>query len=61
MSSKELTRIAEKLCAMKRFTLAMGCQTGKSQGALIKNLTPEETAELAEITLEMMNRDQLAK
>lgn len=61
MSSKELRHIAEKLVAMRRFSLATGCQTGKSQGALIKDLTPEETAKLAEITLEMMNREQLTK
>jgi hypothetical protein len=61
MSKTELIRIAEKLVAMKRFSLATGCQTGKSQGALIKNLTPEETAQLAEITLEMMNNEQLTK
>ncbi len=61
MSSKELRHIAEKLVAMRRFSLATGCQTGKSQGALIKNLTPEETAIVAELALEMMNNEQSAK
>ena len=61
MSSKELRHIAEKLVAMRRFSLATGCQTGKSQGALIKNLTPDETAEVADITLEMMKNEQLTK
>jgi hypothetical protein len=61
MSNKELRQIAEKLVAMKRFSLVIGCQTGKSQGALIQNLTPEETAELAQITLEMLKHEQLTK
>jgi hypothetical protein len=57
MSNKELQRIAEKIYAMKKFSVAMGVQTGKSQGALIKNLTPEETATVAQLALEMMNDD----
>jgi hypothetical protein len=55
MSREDLSRIAEKLYTMKKFSALMGCQTGKSQGALIKDLSPEETATVAQLVLEMMN------
>jgi hypothetical protein len=53
----ELKRIAEQLIAMKKFTTLLGVQTGKSQGALLKGLTADETAQVAKIALEMMTDD----
>jgi len=58
MTNDELRRLAEKLVAMKRFSDQMGVVTGKSQGALIKHLSPDETASLAQITMEMMKNDE---
>jgi len=57
MTNDELRRLAEKLVAMKKFSDQMGVVTGKSQGALIKHLSPDETATLAQITVEMMKND----
>lgn len=59
MSTNDLKQIAEKLVAMKKFSEQMGVVTGKSQGALIKHLTPEETATLAQLVLEMMKHENL--
>jgi hypothetical protein len=61
MSANELSKIAEKLYSMKKFSELMGCQTGKSQGALIKNLTPEQTATVAQLVLEMMRNEHTTK
>jgi hypothetical protein len=46
---------------MKKFSELMGCQTGKSQGALIKNLTPDQTATVAQLVLEMMKNEERTK
>ena len=61
MSKNDLKVIAEKLVAMKKFSEKMGVVTGKSQGALIKHLTPDETATLAQLVLEMMNDEQITR
>jgi hypothetical protein len=54
MTQPELKRIADKIVAMKRFSVLTQCQTGKSQGALLKGLNPEDTATVAQFVLEMM-------
>jgi hypothetical protein len=56
-NTNELRRRAEKLFALKRFSALTDCQTGKSQGALIRDLTPEETATVAQLVLEMMTNE----
>jgi hypothetical protein len=58
MDTNELRRRAGKIVALKRFSALTSCQTAKSQGALIRDLTPEETATVAEIVLEMMSDDR---
>jgi len=61
VTTSELKKLAQKIVALKRFSALTACQTGKSQGALIRNLTPEETATVAQLVLEMMTDESHAK
>jgi hypothetical protein len=61
MTKNDLKIIADKIVAMKRFSTLTQCQTGRSQGALIKSLTAEETATVAQLVLEMMTDESHSK
>lgn len=41
MSINDLFRRAEKIVALKQLSAVMDCQTGKSQGSLLRDLMPE--------------------
>lgn len=53
MTAPDLRKVADKIVAMRRFSAITSCQTGRSQGALLKGLTAEETAAVAQLVLEM--------
>jgi hypothetical protein len=50
----DVRAVAEKITKLQQYTKISGTQTHKSQSALIKNLTPEQTAEVASLVLEML-------